>query len=286
MKTPVTAIILTYNESANIADCIRSLDWADEVIVVDSFSTDSTLEAAKSARPDVRIFQNKFEDFGQQRNFAIEKTDSRHDWILFLDADERCTASLSQEIGEAITNAKHVGYYLCCKNFFFGKWLKRCTLYPSWQLRLLKKNEVRFSKEGHGQREITSGSVGYLRSPYDHFGFSGGIHHWIARHNNYSTNEVELIHRLRKESLKPGDVFRGAVERRRALKRFASRTNLLRPWARFGYLYFVRMGFLDGGAGLLFCLLRLSHEIHITVKLHEQQWQSKTANSHEENNGK
>lgn len=281
----VTAIILTFNESANIAGCLRSLAWADEVIVVDSYSKDETIELVRETRSDARVFQNVFKDFGQQRNFAIERTEPRNDWILFLDADERCTPALAKEIEEKIRESQNVGYYLCCRNFFFGRWIKRCTLYPSWQLRLLKQGEVRFSKEGHGQREVTTGLLGYIRTPYDHYGFSGGIHHWIARHNNYSSNEVELIHRLRAEPLNLGDLFRGAISRRRMLKRLASRTNLLRPWARFSYLYFLRLGFLDGGTGLLFCLLRLSHEIHITVKLYETQWIAKSNQPNEESSG-
>src|SRR5690606_14998449 len=112
---------------------------------------------------------------------------------------------------------------------------------------------------------------GYIDAPYDHYGFSHGISHWIARHNHYSTNEVELILRLRTEPLRIADLLsRNPVLRRRGLKRLAARSGC-RPFLRFAYLYFLRFGFLDGRAGLLFCLLRVAHEIHITAKLAEAE---------------
>ena len=259
----LTAIILTYNEADNIGDCLRSLDWVDDVIVIDSFSKDGTVDEARRVRPDVRVFTNPFEDFGQQRNWAIDNSHPRHDWILFLDADERSTDAYAAAVREAVTNpGEHVGYYMCYRNMFLGRWIKRSTLYPSWQLRLFKRGRLRFRKEGHGQREVTDGPLTYIREPYDHYGFSKGIADWIARHNHYSTNEVELIHRLRQEPLRLGDlVSRDPVVRRRSMKRIAARLGF-RPLARFTYLYVLRGGFLDGRAGLLFCLLRAAHEIH------------------------
>lgn len=273
-RYPVSVIVLTYNEAVNIGPCLESLHWADDVIVLDSFSSDGTLQAATAARSDVRTFQNRFEDFGQQRNWALDNTGPRHEWILFLDADERtnpdCIAGLKRamESGEP-----HAGYYLTCLNHFLGRPIPRCTMYPSWQLRLLRQGQVRYRKEGHGQREVTDGSLGYVREPYDHYGFSKGIAHWIDRHNAYSTNEVELIHRLRREPLALRDLFRrDSIQRRRCLKRLAARVGF-RPLFRFLYMYFVRMGFLEGRAGLIFCLLRVAQEIHITAKLAEAEQQ-------------
>src|SRR5512141_2507062 len=88
-RPPVSVIILTYNESQNIAECLRTLGWADEIIVVDSYSTDDTVARATAARSDVRVLRNRFEDFGQQRNWSIDHSIPRNEWILFVDADER-----------------------------------------------------------------------------------------------------------------------------------------------------------------------------------------------------
>ena len=272
-KFPISVIVLTFNEEKNIPACLESVDWAEDVIIVDSGSTDRTISAAQSTRPDVHIFERRFTDFGDQRNWALDNTNPRHEWILFLDADERCNSKCAQAIQAAVKNpGAYVGFFLTCKNFFLGRWIKRCTLYPSWQLRLLKKGYVRFQKYGHGQREIAEGPLGYIYEPYDHFGFSKGVAHWIERHNHYSTHEAELILHLRKEPLCIGELFsRDPVKRRRCLKRLAARLGILRPIARFVYLYCFRGGILEGRPGLLYCLLRFAHEVHIIAKLEEMR---------------
>lgn len=276
-RFPLSVIVLTFNESKNIGGCLECLDWVDDVIVVDSGSTDGTIAAAESVRPDARIFENPFEDFGAQRNWALDETSPRHEWVLFLDADERCTAECAGEVRAAVEEAgDRVGFYLTCRNMFLGRWIKRCTFFPSWQLRLLKLGAVRFRKEGHGQREISDGPLGYISKPYNHFGFSKGVADWIERHNQYSTDELELIARLRNEPLGAGDLFRSPMKRRRCLKRLAARMGF-RPLTRFFYTYVLRGGFLDGMPGLYFCLLRVAHEIHITVKLAELGTSRQTA---------
>ena len=276
-SSAVTVIILTFNEETNIRDCVESVAWAGDVVLLDSGSTDRTVELAKEVLPSIRVFSNPFEDFGQQRNWALDNTEPCHEWILFLDADERVNDKCRQGIVDAIgSQSEHVGYFLTCTNFFLNRPIPRCTLYPSWQLRLLKLGEVRYRKEGHGQREVTTGSLEYIAQPYDHYGLSQGVAHWIARHNQYSTNEIELIARLRAEPLRLGSLFStDAIKRRRCLKRLAARFGF-RPVFRFLYLYFVRLGFTEGRAGFLYCLLRVAHEIHITVKLAEAEQQKQS----------
>ena len=270
-RSAVTAIILTHNEEQNIAECIRSLQWLDDVIVVDSGSTDTTAAEATRARSDVRIFTHPFQDFGDQRNWALDEAAPRHRWILFLDADERCTPQLAAAINVVISqNSPTVGYYLCCKNFFLGQWLKRSTSFPTWQLRLLQLGEVRYEKMGHGQKEVTTGPLEYLQEPYDHYGFSQGVSHWIARHNKYSSEELGHILELRQQPLALKDLLSSdRIARTRCLKRIASRLPF-RPLISFLYQYIWKRGFLDGYAGLMFCLLKFTHEIHILVKLAER----------------
>lgn len=267
---PVSVIILTKDEATNIAGCVAQLDWCDDVIIIDSGSSDDTLRCALDVRSDVRIYEHPFRDFGDQRNWALDNSAPLHPWILFLDADERCDADCVAAIGRAVaSDSGNVGYYLCCRNMFLNRWIRRCTFFPSWQLRLLKFGEVRYRREGHGQREVTTGPLGYVQEPYDHFGFSKGIADWISRHNQYSTAELELISRLLDEPLALSDLWRsGPLARRRCLKRIAARVGF-RPLTRFLYTYIWRRGFLDGMPGLYFCLLRVAHEIHITVKLAE-----------------
>ena len=269
-RAPVSVIILTLDEEANIRGCMESLAWAEDIVVVDSGSSDKTIVLARQARSDVRLFTHAFQNFGDQRNWALDNTQPRHEWILFMDADERCTPACASAVCAAIQNPGNTaGFFLTCRNFFLGRWIKRCTFYPSWQLRLLRYGRVRFRKEGHGQREVSEEPLRYIPEPYNHFGFSKGIEHWIARHNVYSTNEVDLIRRLRADPLALKDLWSSdPVQQRRCLKRLAARAGC-RPLLRFIYMYFVRAGFLDGYAGFIFCLLRVSHEIAITAKLAE-----------------
>lgn len=281
--TPVTVVILTHNEERNMADCLRSVDWADDVIVVDSGSADATVSLTHQVRPNARTFTHPFVDFGDQRNWALDHAAPKHKWVLFLDADERCTPELARSIENIVRGTgAPVGYYLCYKNYFLGRWLKKCTGFPTWQLRLLKVGKVRYEKMGHGQKEVTAGPLGYIDEPYDHFGFSQGVSHWIARHNRYSSEEIEHILALRAEPLQVGTLWGpDPVSRVRCLKRIAARLPG-RPLIEFLYLYIWKLGFLDGRAGLLFCSLRLAHGIHVAVKLAEKRNQSPSVTTLEE----
>jgi len=271
-RFPLTVIVLTRDEEVNITDCLRTVAWADDVIVVDSGSTDGTLDLARSVRPDVHIFSRPFTDFGDQRNWAIDNTAPRHEWILFLDADERCDAACAAAIrGAVLKPGDHKGFFLCYRNMFLGRWLKHSAMFPSWQLRLFQVGYVRFAKEGHGQREVSDHPLGYLRQPYDHYGFSKGIELWVNRQNIYSNNEIELVDRLASEPLVLSDLLRGAIPRRRGLKRIVARYPSLRLLI-FHYLFFVRRGFLDGYPGFIHSLLRLSKEIQFVAKIHEHRF--------------
>ena len=271
-KIPVSVIVLTRDEAINIGRCLAGLSEFDDLIVVDSGSTDATLDVICNEFPSVRIFQHPFEDFGQQRNWAIEETRARHAWILFVDADEFMLSALSDEIRQFVADpGDAVGAFVAGRNHFLGRWLKRCTYFPSYQLRLLKRGEVWYRREGHGQREVTGGRLIYPGNHWDHEGFSHGVEHWIDRHNRYSTAECELILRLRHERLPVRELFeRDPVRRRRALKILGAKLPG-RPFLRFAYTYFLRWGFLDGYPGFLFCMLRFGHDWHIITKLVEAQ---------------
>jgi glycosyltransferase involved in cell wall biosynthesis len=272
MTLPLTAIILTYNEASNMAPCLAALANVDDVVLVDSGSRDNTVALAQNLRPDIRVFEHPFEDFGAQRNWALDHATPRYPWVLFVDADEYCEPELLREIADFIgAPGRIVGAYIAGKNYFLGTWLRRTTFYPSYQLRLLKLGRVRYRKEGHGQREVTDGDLCYLRNGWRHEGFSKGVHQWVARHNQYSTDEVDLILSLRKEPIElKALVVADPIRRRRALKVLASRVPA-RPLWRFVYTYVIKRGFLDGKAGLDYCLLRVAHDLHIGVKIRERR---------------
>lgn len=268
-RLPLTAVILTHNESRNIAPCVRALQRVDDLVIVDSGSTDDTVERACIERPDVRIFHRPFTDFGDQRNWAIEQTSPRYPWLLFVDADEYCDPELLDEI-ECFIGApgEYVGGYVAGRNFFLGQWLKHSTMFPSYQLRLLKIGAVTYIKDGHGQREVTEGALRYLKNGWRHEGFSKGVQQWIDRHNKYSTEEANARATRPPQPIKLGGLIGHPRERRRALKAIGARLPGLPVW-RFLYSYIAKGGFLDGRAGLMFCMLLAAHSIHIQAKVAE-----------------
>ena len=275
MLVPLTVIILTQDEAVNIKRCLQCLTCVDDVVIVDSGSRDDTLPISRRTRPDVRIFHHKFQDFGDQRNWSIKHTNPKYDWIMFVDADEFCTDALLDEIAEWINEPQGcAGGFIAGKNVFLGRWLRYSTMYPSYQLRLLKRGKVQFCKQGHGQKEITDGPLHYFKEGWLHDALSKGLEQWIERHNTYSTEEVELIQQLRQEKMALREIVaKDPILRRRSLKRLAAKLPG-RPLLRFLYTYVWRRGFLDGRSGLTYCLLRFAHDVHIIAKLEEQRYQS------------
>lgn len=271
MTAPVriSAVILTHNEARNIGPCLAALRSVDDVVIVDSGSSDDTLALARAVRPEVRIYHHPFKDFGDQRNWAIDHTDLRHEWLLFVDADEYCDPELLDEISAFISNPMgFVGGFIAGRNYFLGRWLKYSTMYPSYQLRLLQRGSVRYVKDGHGQREVTDGALKYLKHGWRHEAFSKGVHQWLSRHNTYSTEEARRFIDARAVPIDWSQWNQGRIARRRLLKQIALRLPL-RPWIRFAYAWIVRGGILDGRPGFYYCTLLLAHQLEMDAKIAE-----------------
>lgn len=246
----ISVVILTLNEATNLPRCLASVAWSDDVVVLDSGSTDSTVEVAQAHG--ARVLTRAFDSFAGQRNYAMEYAGFRHPWVLHLDADEVVTPALRDElvaIAEAASAAYPV-YRVAAKIIFMGRWLKHAGMYPSYQVRFGRAEALRFVDHGHGQREVQPPEqVGTLTHPLEHYNFSKGVNDWFARHLRYADREATQMLVERKQPLLASDLFNGdATVRRRALKRIAMRLPL-RPTLRFIYSYVVRLGFLDGRAG-------------------------------------
>lgn len=259
-------LILTLNEADNIEACIESVAWADDVVVLDSFSSDATCELARAKG--ARVFQRKFDDFGSQRNHALDAIDFKHPWVFHLDADERFNDTLRNECERVIKLDERSAYFVPNRIIFLGKWIKRCTRYPYPQVRLIKRGEVRFAKAGHGQREDQAQrGVGHIQIPYDHYNFSKGIADWLDKHNRYSSEEARLANDLEKRPFL--ECFsRDAMTRKRALKSWFVRMPC-RPLIKFCYLYFIQRGFMDGLPGFIYCRLQMIYESMIVIKIQE-----------------
>ena len=261
-------LILTYNEETNIRECLDSVAWCDDVVVLDSLSTDRTRDIAECAG--ARVVQRPFDDFGGQRNFAHDHVPFRHPWVFHLDADERFTRALRAECERVVTLDERSAYFVPNRVIFMGKWIRRSTMYPHPQVRFVKIGEMRFTKAGHGQREADAKrGVGHLQAPYDHYNCSKGIADWVEKHNTYSTAEALALRTTRTQPLGLLDLARlDGVARRRALKRLHARLPL-RWLVKFVYLYVLRLGLLDGYPGFAYCVMQSFYDFLITAKSRE-----------------
>ncbi len=262
-------LILTKNEEANLPACLASVAWCDDIVVLDSFSTDGTCDLA--AARGARVYQRAFVDFGAQRNHALDHIEFRHRWVFHLDADERFNDVLRAECEQAIRADKHSAYFVANRIIFLGRWIRHSSQYPYHQVRLVKIGEARFAKAGHGQREDGSlRGTGYLDTPYDHFNFSKGVSDWVDRHNRYSSEEAIEAEVLRGEALGAGDLFSAdSLTRKRALKRIHARLPARWVW-KFLYLYVAKGGFLDGAPGFSYCVLNGFYDFLVSVKIRER----------------
>lgn len=269
-STKVSAVVLAKNEEINIERCVRSLQWCDEVIVIDDESTDDT--AAIASKWGARVVSHRFESFADQRNWAMRAAGLRNQWIVHLDADEVATEAFGKAIETAIENAEPncVAFALCRKTMLNHRWVKYSDGFPVWIMRLTKLGFASFENCGHGEVAMpcVNGFVGRIREPIIHHAFSKGISNWIDRHNRYSSREAVMEHQSNLTWHWAELVSSQKATRRRTM-RAISRRMPGRPVARFLYQYLVKGGILDGRVGLTFCLLMAVYEWFIVLKKHE-----------------
>jgi glycosyltransferase involved in cell wall biosynthesis len=263
MKTlPVSAIVLTLNEEKNLQSCLASIkDYLEEIIIIDSFSTDNTLDIAKKYSH--KIYQRKWINYSKQFIWALENAVIKNEWVLRIDADERWTPEGFQELKKIIENDETDGVYVKMKIFFMGKWIRHGGFYPNYFLRVFKKSKGKMEERWMDEHIFVSGktiisNIDVFEMNYDR---QENISLWTDKHNKYSTREVieYLIfkHKL-KEISSIADLFVGKTERKRWMKeKFYSRMPFfIRPFFYYLYRYIFKLGFLDGRAGLIFHFLQ------------------------------
>jgi glycosyltransferase involved in cell wall biosynthesis len=263
----ISILILTLNEEVNIGACLDSVSWCDDVVVLDSGSSDRTL--ALAGERGARLVSRPFDDYASQRNFGLTAVDYRHEWVLMLDADERVPADLALQMQQAVAAAADdvAMFQLRRRDWLLGRWIRHSSGYPTWFGRLGRRGRVSvqrpINEEYHALGRVLS-----LSAHLDHHPFNKGFAEWIAKHNRYSTMEAQLFEQRRAQPL-TGSVFaRDAVLRRKAIKDRVYRLPA-RPLLIFLALYLLRGGFLEGRAGLTFCLLRAWYEFMIDCKRRE-----------------
>ena len=264
----VSVLILTLNEESNLEACLDALAWCDDVVVYDSMSTDRTVAIAEQRG--CRVVRRAFDNWSAHQNWGVTHIDFRHPWVLYVDADERCTDELRQEILRvARADAPEAAFRLRRKDFFMGRWLRHAQLYPTWIVRLFRPERIRYERLVNPVA-IVDGPIGELQGHLDHYPFSHGVAHWVARHNRYSDMEAVEAARAAGGARTPVRAVLSADpnERRRALKDLFLRMPA-RPLVKFVYYYFVRRGFLDGRAGFTYSILQAFYEYLISCKLSE-----------------
>lgn len=289
MKAPVTVLVAARNEIANIARCLSSLRPAKEVIVLDSHSTDGTIETAEQMGARVVQFQHQG-GYPKKRQWALENLEFSTDWVLFVDADEVIPEALWREITTAVASTSGPDAYLITKGFHFLGRRFRFGGFSFEAVLLARRSKARFERliedpsdkfdmEVH-ERVIVNGRVGRLKTPLIHEDFKG-LEAYLHRHNGYSTWEARLRWSYLKssqygqESVKPR-LWGNAQERRRFLKRIAIRTPG-EPWLWFFYHYLFRLGFLEGRPGLIASQIRSNYIRDVRSKMYELSLAAKTS---------
>ena len=231
----ISAIVITYNEEENIRECLDSLKWCDEIIVVDSNSIDKTREIASDYG--ALVINSDEVTYGLKRNIGIDK--AQGEWILWIDADERVTDELGTEITQCIKGNEYDAYLINRKSFFINKFIKHCGWYPDYTLRLFRKSAgIRFNEALVHEKAVFSGNTGRLKKNLLHF-TDRTFGHYIEKLNNYTTLSA-------KEMFKAG-------------KKAGIADILFRPVFTFFKMYFLQFGFADGFMGLVLCLLSGFH---------------------------
>ena len=269
MTLPVSVIILTFNEEANIDRCLNSVAWSDDVVVLDSHSTDATCQiaTAKGAQVKYRAFDN----YANQRNHALKEIEFKHPWVLMLDADEIVPDDLCQEMQTVLVQLEEdvTLYRLRRKDYFMGTWLRRSANYSSlWFGRLMRPGRV-WVERTINEEYHTDGVTRDLQSALIHYPFNNGLSAWVDKHNRYSTMEAELIVSGAGRDWRWSELLNSdPVVRRKALKALVyslpGRSLLM-----FLGRYIITGGIMDGRAGLMFCLLKSYYEYLIDCKVRE-----------------
>jgi glycosyltransferase involved in cell wall biosynthesis len=285
-RTPLSVLVPVKNEAANLSDCLASVSFAQEIVVVDSASTDATQAIAEAAG--ARVVQFVWNGkLPRKKNWALENVSWQHEWVLIIDADERITPKLEAEIREAIRRPDVDGFYLNRRFWFLDGWINHCGYFPSWNLRLFRHRLGRYEQieiadnipsgdnEVH-EHVLLNGRAEYLSSPMEHYAFPD-IATFLEKHDHYSSWEAAASAKLNAtdgKSLRPA-LSGTTLERKRWLRKLAKAAPF-RPILRFIYHYVWRQGFRDGYRGWVLCKLLARYERMIVSK--ERQLKKGTVN--------
>ena len=246
----ISVVIICKNEEKNIEECLKSVQWCDEIVLIDGFSVDRTIEIAKTFN--IKIFQNEWKGFSDQRKFALTKV--HNEWVFSLDADERCSNELAEEIKNIFSqnNFAEKGFLIPRKSFFLGKWIKHCGWYPDFQLRLFNKNSVTVKERLVHESYEVQGECGELSNVILHFTVKS-ISEFVTKINHYSS--LSSIEKVSVEKIGYTHIF-------------------LKPFLEFIKKFIFQKGFMDGINGLMVSYFHMMTKILTYMKMREIQKQN------------
>lgn len=248
MKIPVSVVVITKNEEKNIKDALESVKDFEEIIIVDSFSEDKTLEICREYTD--KIFQHEWQGFAKQKQLAIDKTTLP--WVLVLDADERVTEGLKNEILEKIKDDKN-GYFIPRKNFFLNRWIKHSGWWPDYTLRLFKKDRGKMQQREVHEKIIVDGKIGYLREPLIHYTYYS-LDDFIKKMQIYASLSAE-------------ENFKFTLSKKKIILKMT-----FSPFFTFFKMFILRLGFLDGLRGFILAVLYSFYSFLKYAKVWEKLW--------------
>lgn len=242
----ISVTIITLNEEGNIRDCLESVRWADEILVSDSGSADKTAEICREYG--AKVFNDKWLGFGRQKNQIAGR--AKNNWVLNIDADERVTPELKDEISKAVATGGADGYYIARKNYFGDRWIRHCGWYPDYNLRLYRKDKGAFSERSVHEAVEVKGKKAHLKNHFVHHTYKD-VDDYLERMQRYSALAAkEMFDSGRKAGIT--DI-------------------LLRPFFTFFKMFVIKGGFLDGAAGAMLSFLYASYTLSKYAKLWEMQ---------------
>ena len=262
----IAGVVLTLNEQQDLGRALQSLSWCDELLVLDSGSTDLTQQVAELHQ--ASFIQHRQDPpflIATQRNWALENCGLSSDWVLFLDADEEVGPQLVQAIKTCIKSSTvFEAYELTPRYWFLGRWLKRTQGYPNWHPRLIRRGFTRF-EGGVWESFADCSNVGRISLPYEHYAFSKGFDDWLERHQRYASWDAAQIVAF----LTTRSSASLATRRWRKSRLILSQLWWLRPPLRFLQKYLLQAGFVEGWQGLLFALMMAGYEMMTVIKVIE-----------------
>jgi glycosyltransferase involved in cell wall biosynthesis len=265
----ISVLIMTRNEELNLPGCLKSVEWSDDIHVLDSFSDDRTPDIATEAG--AKVTRRSFDNWSAHQNWGLSNIPFKHPWVLYIDADERVSRQLADYLQVFEGDADCAAFEIRRRDFAWnGSWLRYSQISPYF-IRLFKPDKIRYERLVNPVT-IVEGKVGRVEGYLDHFPFSKGIRFWIQRHLGYAELEAQIrlneMARGTRFSLKTALFGKSFAERRRHQKGLFYRMPL-RPAIKWLYMFFWRRSFLDGKAGIVYTNLQAIYEYFIVLNTRE-----------------